>query len=102
MTARDRGKERETYRCEIVGGIASPADLRLALEMPEPPDLFEVRLDHFAGAEAELENALPNVRAPLIITARHPAEGGANNLSGARRRELIARFLPRAGYLDFE
>lgn len=88
--------------CEIVGVIAGPADLEAALAMANPPALFELRLDHFNGQEAELEKQAPQLRAPLIITARHPAEGGANNLSAARRRELIIRFLPLAQYMDVE
>ena len=40
--------------------------------------------------------------APLIITARHPREGGANNLSIKQRRELLSRILSRARYVDVE
>lgn len=45
---------------------------------------------------------MPLLQAPLIVTARHPAEGGANSLSSARRRDLLLRFGPRAQYLDVE
>ena len=70
--------------------------------MRNPPDLFELRLDHLVGIVNELENKLPMLPAPLIITARHPREGGANNLSIKQRRELLLRFLPRARYVDVE
>jgi 3-dehydroquinate dehydratase I len=98
-----------------VGVIASRADLGRALGMRNPPDLFELRLDHLAGIVdqhrkssrarevlSELENKLPNLRAPLIITARHPQEGGANKLSLRQRRDLLTRFLPHAAYVDIE
>jgi len=70
--------------------------------MKTPPDVFELRLDHLIGLLDELEKKMPILRAPLIITARHPDEGGANRLSIQRRRELLLRFLPRARYVDVE
>jgi 3-dehydroquinate dehydratase I len=82
----------------VVGVITTPAELNLS----SAPDLFELRLDHFAGSENELGREMSILSAPLIITARHPAEGGANNLSMAQRRELLLRFLPRAQYVDLE
>jgi 3-dehydroquinate dehydratase I len=98
MTARKPA----TQRPRLVGVIASRADLDCALRMRKPPDLFELRLDRLAGAVDELENKLLRLRAPLIITARHPQEGGANNLSLRRRRDVMTRFLPHAGYVDVE
>jgi 3-dehydroquinate dehydratase-1 len=86
----------------IVGVIASRADLHRALGMRKPPDLFELRLDRLAGVIDQLEHKLAKLRAPLIITARHPQEGGANNLSLRRRRDLLTRFLPHAAYVDIE
>lgn len=70
--------------------------------MRKPSDLFELRLDHLVGILDELESRLSSLRTPLIITARDPREGGANNLSIRRRRELLARFLPLAAYVDVE
>jgi 3-dehydroquinate dehydratase-1 len=102
MTADIEVKERPGSRCEIVGVIATTDDLALALTMPDPPDLFELRLDHLHPVQAEVENKIANLRAPLIATARHPAEGGANTLAAARRRELLARFLPYVRYVDIE
>jgi 3-dehydroquinate dehydratase-1 len=49
-----------------------------------------------------LENKISKLRAPLVITARHPMEGGANRLSALQRHNLLARFLSRAGYIDIE
>ena len=89
-------------RPRVVGVIASGADLDCALQMRTRPDLFELRLDRLADIIEQLENKLPRLRAPLIITARHPQEGGAKNLSPGKRRDLLTRFLPHAKYVDVE
>lgn len=101
MTTRRSVKEGRQSPC-IVGIIASPADLRIATRMRKPPDLFELRLDCLCNIVGELERKLPILRAPLIITARHPHEGGANNLSIKQRHELLSRFLSCAQYVDVE
>ena len=89
-------------RHRVVGVITSPADLDFAIRMGKPPDIFELRLDRLARAVDRLENRISKLRAPLIITARHPIEGGANRLSAAQRRNLLARFLSKARYIDVE
>jgi 3-dehydroquinate dehydratase-1 len=98
MTTRRSSKR----RAGIVGVIASAADLDRALRMRRPPDFFELRLDCLADAADQLQNTLPRLRAPLIITARHPHEGGARPLSTRQRRDLLGRFLSHADYLDVE
>jgi 3-dehydroquinate dehydratase-1 len=70
--------------------------------MRRPPDLFELRLDCLCHILNEIEAKLPMLRAPLIITARHPREGGANNLPTRDRRVLLERFLPHAQFVDIE
>ena len=70
--------------------------------MVEPPDLFELRLDRLVRVIGELEKKISRLHAPLIITARHPMEGGANRLSARRRHNLLTRFLPQARYIDIE
>lgn len=70
--------------------------------MGRPPDLFELRLDHLVRVIGRLENKISRLHAPLIITARHPTEGGANRLSSLQRHNLLARFLSRANYIDVE
>src|SRR5205807_7386425 len=99
-------------RPQVVGVIASTADLRFAAAMGQPPDLFELRLDHLCGIAAQLERKMSNLSAkgrtrrgesaPVIITARDPREGGANNLSLQQRLNLLLRFLPYAKYVDIE
>jgi 3-dehydroquinate dehydratase I len=86
----------------VVGVIASRADLERALQMRKPPDLFELRLDRLACIADHVENVLPKLRTSLIITARHPHEGGVSKLRLRHRRELLARFLNHANYVDVE
>ena len=87
---------------QIVGVILSPADLRRAVRMPNPPDLFELRLDALVDRLDEVKKAIGKLRHPLIITARHPREGGENQLSLRERRALLSQFLPHAAWLDLE
>jgi 3-dehydroquinate dehydratase I len=89
-------------RLRVVGVIASRFDLDQALRMRRPPDLFELRLDRLAGMADQVENVLPKLCTPLIITARHPHEGGASKLRLRQRRDLLARFLTHAHYIDVE
>src|SRR5262249_48832924 len=89
-------------RPRVVGVIASRADLERAVRLRRPPDLFEVRLDRLAGMADQVGDVLPKLRTPLIITARHPREGGANKLRLRQRRDLLARFLNHANYIDVE
>jgi 3-dehydroquinate dehydratase-1 len=86
----------------IVGVVASPADLRFAIALHQRPDLFELRLDHLCGMADQLERKMSLLSGPIIITARDPREGGANNLLLSQRRDLLLRFLPYAKYVDVE
>src|SRR5947209_7926076 len=83
--------------CALVGVIASIDELRLATRMRAPPDLFELRLDHLPNLR---KSQLSKLRRPLIITARHPAEGGRKLRCG--RRDLLMKFLPQAKFVDVE
>src|SRR5436190_1345349 len=87
---------------QIVGVIFTRADLRQAVRMRNPPDLFELRLDAFFPRNEAILAAIGDLRAPLIITARHPREGGSNQLPAHTRRALLRRFLPHAAYVDIE
>ena len=89
-------------RTRVVGVIASRADLERALRMRRPPDLFELRLDRLADIADQVENVVPKLRTPLVITARHPHEGGTRKLRLRQRRDLLARFLNHAQHIDVE
>ena len=64
--------------------------------------MFEVRVDHFAADPAALHRAIGKLHAPLIITVRHPDEGGAPGLGVRKRRALYAEFLPHATLVDLD
>src|SRR5687768_14311247 len=87
---------------KIAGVISSRADLDRALRLRTPPDLFELRLDAFGAKIDPLRSRIEKLGAGIIITARHPREGGANQLSARTRRELLLSFLPRAAWVDIE
>ena len=86
----------------IVGVITSSATLVRAMRLRRPPDLFELRLDALRDSLGEVERAIPRLRAPLILTARHPAEGGVGGLHAGLRRNLLQRFLNVATLVDLE
>ena len=86
---------------QVVGVITSSAELRIAQRLRLPPDLFELRLDWLLH-EKDLERSIGRLGAPVIITARHSAEGGRYRLSDSTRRELLLRFMPLAQYVDIE
>lgn len=87
----------------VVGTIYSHASLDAALRLSAGDvDFLEIRVDEFARSAARLEKALPHLKAPLIVTVRHPLEGGAGQLTATRRRELFLRFLPHAALVDVE
>ena len=88
---------------QVVAAVHSPGALLGALKIqPGEVDFLEIRVDHFAADPAALLPVVPRLRVPLIVTVRHPAEGGAHDLSFPQRRDLYARFLPFAAFLDVE
>jgi 3-dehydroquinate dehydratase-1 len=101
MTPRRSANDRRLLP-RLVGVIRSLADLDFAIRMRKPPDLFELRLDHLVRIIEGLEEKVSRLRVPLIVTARHPQEGGANHLNLRERRNLLSRFLPHARYIDIE
>ncbi len=81
----------------------SPGALRCARKVqPGEVDFLEIRVDNFASNPEPLLAAVPNLRVPLIVTVRHPAEGGLHGLTIPQRRDLFARFLPFATWIDVE
>ena len=89
----------------VVGTIPNPNALAAALRLPKRAvDFLEVRVDAFPNGAAldALEKSLPRLKMPLIITVRHPLEGGQLPLTLAQRRALFARFLPYASLVDVE
>ena len=94
----------------VAAAVWSEATLRAARDLPPgegAPDLLELRVDAVAGDPAGLDAlealAAGGVR-PLIVTVRHPAEGGLDPALGFEtRHRLYERFLPPAGgWVDIE
>ncbi len=92
----------KSANAKIAGVISSRADFDRALRMRTPPDLFELRLDVFGAKIRAFRRRIEKLGTGIIITARHPREGGANQLSGRKRRELLLSFLPQAAWVDIE
>src|SRR6266853_3529594 len=87
----------------IVGTVHSPESLRAARRIRRGVlDGLELRVDHFAESPGPLLAAAPALDLPLIVTVRHPAEGGKSALDFAQRRNLYAQFLPFAAAIDVE
>lgn len=86
----------------LVAVVASPAALAQATRLRRLPDFFELRLDALRHSLGEVARAIPKLRAPLILTARHPEEGGFGGLGPAARRALLDRFLEHAAFVDLE
>lgn len=62
----------------------------------------ELRLDVFSRHFPAVERASSAIAVPILITARHPREGGVGLLGAAKRRDLLAGFLSRADAVDIE
>ena len=96
----------DMQRPHVIGVVNDAASLAAAqaLEAGEGVDVIELRLDAFEalGTLEALRATLPGLRLPLLITARHPAEGGYGNLSAERREEILHSFLPVCELMDLE
>ena len=89
----------------VVGTVYSADSLAAAqgLAREVGPDLLELRVDHFARQPGRLDVLAARAPLPLLVTVRHPAEGGASpGLDTAARRRLYERFLPAAAFVDVE
>ncbi len=97
LTPREIARIVATVHCE--GDIVEAR----ALDSSSGIDFLELRLDCLEaslGQARELAAAAPR---PLLMTARGPAEGGANpKLDERARMELLRTFLPHATGLDIE
>ncbi len=88
----------------VVATVTSPSDLAFLATKSASPliDVFEFRLDNLADHWGEAEKVAGKLAKPVLITARHPDEGGHHQLSENQRLELLRRFLPVASLLDIE
>ena len=89
----------------VVGAVSTEATLRQLAEKPlttDDCDLLELRLDLIALPAEEVLSLSEKLGLPLLITARHPEEGGQGNLDVAQRSALLEALLPKAALIDIE
>jgi 3-dehydroquinate dehydratase-1 len=87
----------------VVGTIHSAGALKCALKLkPTQVDILELRVDAFANEPEVLLRAIPKLPSPLLLTVRHPAEGGMAAYSLQRRQQLVRQFLPHVSWIDVE
>ncbi|MEK7642023.1 MAG: type I 3-dehydroquinate dehydratase [Patescibacteria group bacterium] len=85
-------------KTNVVGVIASEADLWLAIDHPEGIDMFELRVDKYTPDK----RLLRKLERPLIITARCVEEGGYAPRDPRKRIALYLRYLEFAMFIDIE
>ncbi len=89
----------------VVGAISQPATLAALAADPglcAGCDVLELRLDSLALPSSEVHAQAQALPLPLLITARHPDEGGHGNLSAPARAELLENHLDLAALMDVE
>lgn len=87
----------------VVGTIHQPQALDEALGLvPGAVDLLEWRVDALAKPSDRLPFPSKAFKAPLLITVRHPAEGGIGDWPLRHRRFAYEQLLPWASLLDIE
>lgn len=96
-------KNRRPQARLVVATAHTAAGLRQAGKLgPGDVGFVEVRLDALGSDRRRLHAALPSIRPRILLTARHPGEGGAGRLSAGQRRELLQEFLFVADAVDVE
>jgi 3-dehydroquinate dehydratase I len=80
-----------------VGGLRFAARLK-----PTDVDIVEIRVDALLPHLGEVEKAMKAIKLPILLTVRHPGEGGLGALTTSQRRDLYLHFLPHASLLDLE
>lgn len=74
----------------------------LKMKPGQAADLLELRLDAFPERDPGLLKKIQDASLPLVITARHPAEGAVHPLNVQARRALFQQFLSHASFFDIE
>jgi len=101
---KQKQKLRPVRNPAVVGTVHSAASWRAALRLrpQDAIDFVELRLDSLALDPRRLREGALRMACPLILTARHPAEGGAGQLTAAVRRRLLLDHLDLASVVDVE
>lgn len=95
----------QTDRPLVVGAVSRPetlASLAAAGGLAAECDLVELRLDSLGLPAAEVHAHAGSLGVPILITARHPEEGGDGQLGAAERAALLEEHLDIAALIDVE
>lgn len=65
-------------------------------------DLVELRLDLLGLSGDEVREAAAGLRVPILLTARHPAEGGRGPAAAGERAAMLEALLDIAALVDIE
>ena len=87
----------------VVATAHTAAGLRAAQRLgAQEVGYVEVRLDSLAASRGMKAEDIRRIKPPVLLTARHPAEGGLGALSLPQRRILLGKFLPIVRAVDVE
>lgn len=87
----------------VVAAVHTVRGLKIAARLrPGDVDVVEIRADALAGELPAVERAMQAITLPVLLTVRHPAEGGIGGLMPSQRRTLYERLLPHAALIDLE
>ncbi len=92
----------QSHQPLIVGAVGDRRVLELTIADSDC-DLIELRLDSL-GVGTEVHEFAERNKAshPILLTARHPDEGGKNALTCSQRASLYAALLPAGALIDLE
>lgn len=86
-----------------VGVVSQPETLAaLPANLAEICDAVELRLDLLGISASDVRAAAGRIGSPILLTARHPAEGGKGTPDAAGRAALIEPLLDVAALIDVE
>lgn len=86
-----------------VGVISQPETLAaLPFDLAQQCDAVELRLDLLGLSADVVRSAVANLGMPILLTARHPAEGGQGSEVAADRMAMIEPLLDLAALIDIE
>lgn len=89
-------------------GVISQADILTEVlsltpaQRQESCDLFELRLDLIKLGTNEMRSLIPHLGMPVLLTARHPAEGGEGTEDAFGRMAMLEPLLDLASLIDIE
>ncbi len=87
----------------MVAAVHTVAGLRMAAKLRTGDvDVVEIRADALADELPAVERAMAAIVLPILLTVRHPAEGGVGGLTTTQRQALYRRLLPQAALVDLE